>query len=44
MADYQKKKGSIKGKILTVIVGIVGVVYWMIGKAENALETLSQNS
>ena len=41
MAEDQKKKTTLKGRILTIIVGIAGITYWIIGKAENAIESLS---
>ena len=43
MAGNKRKLTTLKGKVLTVILGVVGTIYWLIGKAENAIESLYQS-
>lgn len=43
MRENQKKKISLRGKILTIVLGIIGIGYWVVGKAENAIESLYEN-
>lgn len=42
MVANHKKRTTLKGRVLTVLVSIIGVIYWMIGKAENVIESLNQ--
>lgn len=43
MGEKEQKKMSLKARVLTVILGVLGVLYWLIGKAENAIESLYEN-
>lgn len=43
MKGHEKKKITIKGRVLSIIIGVAVIVYWMIGKAENVIESLYQD-
>ena len=43
MVDVSKKKMSLKANVLTIIVGIIGIIYWLIGIVENAIGSLYEN-
>lgn len=38
MIEKQKKKPGLKARILTVILGIIGIGYWIINRVENIIE------
>lgn len=43
MTTNKRKIVVLKGKVLTIVVGIVGTIYWVIGKAENVITSLYQS-
>ena len=43
MADNKRKRTTLKGKVLTIILGVAGTIYWLIGKAENVITSLYQS-